>query len=141
MDINNSIQSQPLNQIPNLGVWNALQLQDKRIEPDKDKLRGTVNRNISMGNIRQRDFERMSVESWSARLFQSLPSSQGGWFLQHFGGLSFDNIEHVTTLSRSVDGFNQRMLVTSEGKQTLIDNTQHKSFVSRMFGQHKEQRY
>lgn len=93
-------------------VYNQLQLQNKRVEPNKAYGQGTVNRNLNMGNIKNKQFEMFSRIADNARLQKKIPDEYGGWLVSEFANDDFNNIEFNLTMSRSIDGMNQKLLVT-----------------------------
>lgn len=114
------------------GAYTHIQILDKRIEPDKTPTRVTINRNIVMGNIKAEQMKQYDSENRYSRMILETPDAYGGWFLKDFADMSMDNIEFAVTLSRSVEGFNQKQLNTNNTNQTISDGTQKRT-LSDMF--------
>ncbi len=111
-------------------AWSNVQILDKRIEPDKIIRREKINRNIVMGNISRAQQQQYSSENRYNRMVEDVPVNYGGWFLHDFAKMSINNVEFDVTLSRSVDGFNQKQLNTTNQNQNIKEDRDKGGFTS-----------
>lgn len=111
-------------------AYSNVQILDKRIEPDKNTLRPKVNRNIIMGNITKQQMQQYSSENRYNRMVTDVPIEYGGWFLHGFANMGVENVEFDVTLSRSVDGFNQKQLNTTNQNQNIKDEREKTGWTS-----------
>ena len=121
----------------NSNIFSVIQLQDKRIEPDKDKSRDLNNRNMTLGNTDKKEFYSYKAETRIAQYQQNVPLTRGGWFCQGFANMTLKQIEYEHTMSRSVDGFNQKIMVSSNNTQ-VIDDKRETGFFASIIGRKKQ---
>ena len=117
------------------GAWNAIQLKEKELEPDKEINSTTrVTRNLQLGNRPRKDMVFLYHELERGIVLESFPDNRNGWLYKHFGRITFEKIDAKIVASNSADGFVRMATNTQTRIQRVKDDTPTKGFFNNLVG-------
>lgn len=102
----------------------SIELTGMMIDPDKDNILSSINRNDQLGFITRRDAYFCEALEEHALLVENIPNSLGGNIFKKWGRMSRLKKHHKLVVSGSVGGFVRRMEKTRINKDEQKNETE-----------------